>query len=787
MTRRYLAGAVATTSLQASPSTATINASVVLPQGLLGAGLYTVLDGDAASPNFVSPPHTSITYACPVSPTSSCVSRRVVLSHNPGSPVSLFARDFSQMPALESGLSHRWSARHVAPAPGFEPFVMTNATSAAVLSLPYLPPGSFAFACTWTRQVRSAHWASAVVEVDVYNLAGLRTHSTTPLRGGDDLQLAWTSVLPSSAHVSLTVDHQEAGTVLHFEVLSAATTSTAVSIPMSTPSGTLRVRLRPLAPPDLAGTDGVSVAASMEQTLFVAVASPLSYAPGPWSACSTPCGVGTQLRTLTCHATLGSVAVPVAAALCTVANLTQPVTQRSCNAGVCSHAWWRVGGWGSCSATCGGGTQLRVVECADAVSNAVVDSRRCSDSKPPQEWACNSHPCDSFSWATSAWSACSAGCGPSGSGQQLRSVWCVNDHTLAAVGDSHCAGQTAPTVSQDCSPEAPSCASYHFEPSEWGACSVECGGGVASRQVTCYLGTTPQAGHSACIAAGLSVPTTTRACGMVPCYDWRVSAWGECSKACASASGTGFHTRDVSCIRRRDGAVVDAGLCKRAGSGTGHTLATTRRCNADACAAVFCTGNVCNHHGTCNATALRCVCDDGWSGEYCGTPPNCSSGQVFDVSGNCCAGVLSPNGTCCSSGTIDASGVCCDASMSALDGCGRCADPANTPAVITDAGGTCCAVSAVAEDGLCCVDLPLDACRVCGGRDLCRTTHVLTLTSATVALDNATAMLGAVVVPLLETAVAIRLANSLRSDTVVTVTNAGVYQDEVQRRRRLVR
>lgn len=89
-----------------------------------------------------------------------------------------------------------------------------------------------------------------------------------------------------------------------------------------------------------------------------------------WSTCSEPCGGGTQYRLLECieGAAIGvPFRVPAEACNFTGGNsgLVVKVSevdyqeQRACNTAVCPeyHYFW--GDWGRCSATCGGGVQVR--------------------------------------------------------------------------------------------------------------------------------------------------------------------------------------------------------------------------------------------------------------------------------------------------------------------------------------------------------------------------------------------------------------------------------------------
>lgn len=94
---------------------------------------------------------------------------------------------------------------------------------------------------------------------------------------------------------------------------------------------------------------------------------------GGWSSCSESCGGGTQTRSATCNYSGGCGA--------------RPPTSQSCNTQACALPTgpWSVGGWSSCSTSCGGGTQTRSVTCGYAGG--------CTGAQPTPLQSCNTQSC----------------------------------------------------------------------------------------------------------------------------------------------------------------------------------------------------------------------------------------------------------------------------------------------------------------------------------------------------------------------------------------------------------
>ncbi|KAJ3613135.1 hypothetical protein NHX12_019387 [Muraenolepis orangiensis] len=199
---------------------------------------------------------------------------------------------------------------------------------------------------------------------------------------------------------------------------------------------------------------------------------------GSWNACSKECGSGFQSRPVFCA--IDNEAYPDY--LC--ASLPRPSSNRTCNAQLCPQiSSWQTGEWNTCSVTCGGGSQLRSVQCVsqDASGPRVVEDAVCvaHTQAPPTLQTCNMHRCAEY--RVGSWSRCSVTCGE---GQQTRDVTCVGSLGGMALEETSCSKLLRPLAAQPCQKTpCPRLIGWHV--GDWALCSRSCGGGLRDRRVIC--------------------------------------------------------------------------------------------------------------------------------------------------------------------------------------------------------------------------------------------------------------------------------------------------------------
>lgn len=232
---------------------------------------------------------------------------------------------------------------------------------------------------------------------------------------------------------------------------------------------------------------------------------------------------------------------------------------------------WRRGGLTECTATCGKGSQYRVILCIDRHTDDEVPARKCdSAAKPvPEEEPCNTHPCPPF-WEASAWSECSVSCG---AGVQQRQLQCRQSfgNRSTMVHPQRCANLDPPESTQAC--QLRLCSHWEVS-SDWSTCSVDCGVGRRTRSVRCVSDQGSVVNDKECNSR--SRPQGSEECNMGPCVtNWYFTDW---SNTCSAQCGPGVQRREVVCLTR--GGVREGG---GGGDCVGDKPAEMKACNGGPC------------------------------------------------------------------------------------------------------------------------------------------------------------------------------------------------------------
>ncbi|KJH45427.1 thrombospondin type 1 domain protein [Dictyocaulus viviparus] len=280
---------------------------------------------------------------------------------------------------------------------------------------------------------------------------------------------------------------------------------------------------------------------------------PIRWATGPWSECSATCGNGTQRRLVKCR----DHARDLPAEYCR--DLEKVEHQRPCHIKAC--AYWRSGPWMECPATCGAHVQQsRSVVCVSINSLESVNETDCNVAeRPPSMRSCKLSVCPKGEpplgkWITSEWTKCSASCDV---GWRRRTVACdglICDDTLKPKMFDRCNMVPCPPRSNNT-----------WQISPWTHCSVSCGGGVQRRRIWCEDAISAKLmDDNECREAK---PKEQRDCEMSPCPSsqlsqatWQATAWSSCSAKC----GRGVRRRTVVCIDLSTNATLASSRCDAA-------------------------------------------------------------------------------------------------------------------------------------------------------------------------------------------------------------------------------
>ncbi|CAH1132157.1 unnamed protein product [Ceutorhynchus assimilis] len=300
--------------------------------------------------------------------------------------------------------------------------------------------------------------------------------------------------------------------------------------------------------------------------------------PGEWTACSQTCDEGTSTQTFHCRNDLGDENPQMC-------NLHQkPHNVIRCNDKACPQ--WKVGNWSpSCDSKC---EKHRQVRCIDE-SMTAFDSKDCDLKKKPQDSAkCRLAECPHatgisrnyfdtkenqdkrYRWKVGPWKQCSTNCGK---GTRRRVIECEDSLNDIVVVDSLCnKHKQKPKESKPC--ERYQCR-YAWIEGPWESCSVSCGQGVKSRNVTCHKihqggmvdpTPLPERHHriihkNYCRLA--TKPLSASKCLVSNCgdeYMWQAEEWKPCSQPCGKK---GRQIRVLNCISVRERNKVPKHFCPK--------------------------------------------------------------------------------------------------------------------------------------------------------------------------------------------------------------------------------
>ncbi|XP_044515907.1 papilin [Gracilinanus agilis] len=184
--------------------------------------------------------------------------------------------------------------------------------------------------------------------------------------------------------------------------------------------------------------------------------------------------------------------------------------------GMCGKSW-KTGPWTACSAPCGRGSQSRHVYCVvsdGAGMEEATDEASCSalPGRPPSTQSCNLHRC--AAWSSGPWGECSASCGP---GVRSRTVTCWGDEG-SPLQDFACSSANKPPLTEACMGENCPLEEPEWHIGDWGLCSKSCDSGIRKRQVICADRDSNVHSSDLCQARQPQMPAEVEACNTQSCH-----------------------------------------------------------------------------------------------------------------------------------------------------------------------------------------------------------------------------------------------------------------------------
>ncbi|XP_075393286.1 A disintegrin and metalloproteinase with thrombospondin motifs 18 [Tenrec ecaudatus] len=239
-----------------------------------------------------------------------------------------------------------------------------------------------------------------------------------------------------------------------------------------------------------------------EPKICNAFSCPAYWLPGEWSECSRSCAGGQQSRKIQC--VQKKPFQKEEAVLHSFCPVSTPTQVQVCNPQACPPEW-RVGPWSQCSKTCGRGVKKREVLCmSSAAASHLPDSMCASLPKPECQKACVLGRCPKntrLQWVASAWSECSASCGPGVRTRELKCIEKVFQGKMVTFSERRCRNIKKPSLHLNEACDRGACPAWQvynlaavWYTSPWQQCTVTCGGGVQTRAVHCAQQGHPSSG-----------------------------------------------------------------------------------------------------------------------------------------------------------------------------------------------------------------------------------------------------------------------------------------------------
>ncbi|XP_078097671.1 ADAMTS-like protein 3 [Mustelus asterias] len=235
---------------------------------------------------------------------------------------------------------------------------------------------------------------------------------------------------------------------------------------------------------------------------------------------------------------------------------------------------WVPGDSGACTTTCGNaGVQQRKLLCLNTNGIEVNESACYELPKPPLVTEpCNTQDCPAR-WVTTAVSVCSVSCGKGIRQQRVTCEQQTARGTVRMLPPAFCA------EAAEQPPEVEGCLlqpCVGWRSPAWGECSGRCVAhnvAVQHRHVVCQYTNGTSTAEITC--AKIKRPVSARRCKSYGCnVEWRAGPWRQCAATC----GSGFQSRRVTCVHKKNNKVVADQYC-----GWRKRPITWQRCNLTSC------------------------------------------------------------------------------------------------------------------------------------------------------------------------------------------------------------